>query len=144
MRSPDAPDVLFVCVHNAGRSRMAEALFTREAAGRYTAASAGTEPAPRPHPEVVTVLDEIGVRLDDGPGRLLTPELAEAAGHLVSMGCGVDAACPALTTPMRDWALPDPKGRSVEAVRAIRDDVLARVRTLLAELDAERGGTHTT
>ncbi|MDP9406269.1 MAG: phosphotyrosine protein phosphatase, partial [Actinomycetota bacterium] len=78
--SGGGPDVLFVCVHNAGRSRMAEVLFTREAAGRYTAASAGTAPAPRPHPEVVAALDEIGVPLDATPGRLLTPQLAEAAG----------------------------------------------------------------
>jgi arsenate reductase (thioredoxin) len=130
-------DVLFVCVHNAGRSRMAEALFEREAAGRYTAGSAGTVPADRPHPEVVEALAEIGIRLDPAPGTLLTPELADEAGRLVSMGCNVEEACPATTTPMQDWALDDPKGRPIDEVRAIRDDIRARVRALVAELDGD-------
>jgi arsenate reductase len=133
------PDVVFACVHNAGRSRMAEALFNREAAGRYTAASAGTEPADRPHPEVVSTLAEIGVELDQSPGRLLDPDLADSAGRLVSMGCSVEEACPATTTPMVDWDLPDPKGRPMAEVRAIRDDIAERVRALVAELDGERG-----
>lgn len=130
------PDVVFVCVHNAGRSRMAEALFNREAAGRYTAASAGTQPADRPHPEVVVALAEVGIDLEATPGRLLDPELADRAGQLVSMGCSVEAACPATITPMRDWALADPKGRPLDEVRAVRDDIARRVRDLVAELDA--------
>lgn len=132
------PDVVFACVHNAGRSRMAEALFNREAAGRYRAFSAGTAPADRPHPEVVAALAEIGIDLDPTPGRLLDPALAESAGRLVSMGCSVEEACPATTTPMADWDLPDPKGRPMDEVRAVRDDIAARVRALVAELDAER------
>jgi arsenate reductase (thioredoxin) len=131
------PDVLFVCVHNAGRSRMAEALFNREADGRWTAASAGTQPADRPHPEVVEALAEIGIDLPKEPGRLLDPDLAESAGKLFSMGCNVEEACPALSIPMEDWALEDPKGKPVEEVRAIRDDIHGRVRALLADL--ERG-----
>jgi arsenate reductase len=130
------PDVLFVCVHNAGRSRMAEALFNREAEGRWTAASAGTQPADRPHPEVVEALAEIGIDLPIEPGRLLDPDLAEGASKLYSMGCNVEEACPALSIPMEDWALEDPKGKPIELVREIRDDITRRVRGLLAELDA--------
>jgi arsenate reductase (thioredoxin) len=132
------PDVLFVCVHNAGRSRMAEALFKREADGRYSAGSAGTEPADRPHPEVVSALEELGVTIDQGPGRLLDPDLAEEAGRMISMGCSVEEACPATTTPMEDWALDDPKGQPIERVREIRDDIAERVRALVAELDRTR------
>lgn len=131
------PDVVFACVHNAGRSRMAEALFNREAAGRYTAASAGTEPAERPHPEVIAALAEIGIDLDATAGRLLDPALVDAADRLVSMGCSVEEACPAATTPMTDWDLPDPKGRPMDEVRAVRDDIAVRVGALVAELDAE-------
>ncbi|HWB71970.1 MAG TPA: low molecular weight phosphatase family protein [Egibacteraceae bacterium] len=134
------PDVLFVCVHNAGRSRIAEAVFKREAAGRWTAASAGTQPADRPHPEVVAALAEVGIDLDDRPGTLLTPELVDAAGRLVSMGCALDDACPAAATPMTDWALADPKGRPPAEVRRIRDEISARVRDLIAELDAGAAG----
>jgi arsenate reductase (thioredoxin) len=130
------PDVLFVCVHNAGRSRMAEALFNREADGRWTAASAGTQPADRPHPEVVEALAELGIDLPIEAGRLLDPELAESTQKLFSMGCDVEDACPALTTPMEDWALEDPKGKPIEQVREIRDDIHGRVRALVAELDA--------
>lgn len=131
-------DVLFVCVHNAGRSRMAEALFARAADGRYTTASAGTEPAERPHPEVVAALAEIGIDLPETPGRMLTPELADEARKLISMGCDVEEACPATQTPMDDWALEDPKGKPMERVREIRDDIAGRVDALLAELDAAR------
>jgi arsenate reductase (thioredoxin) len=130
------PDVLFVCVHNAGRSRMAEALFNREADGRWTAASAGTQPADRPHPEVVDALAEVGIDLPIEPGRLLDPELAEGAKKLYSMGCNVEEACPALSIPMEDWALEDPKGKPIERVREIRDDIAGRVRALIDELDA--------
>ncbi len=131
-------DVLFVCVHNAGRSRMAEALFARAAGDRYATASAGTMPAERPHPEVVAALAEIGIDLPETPGRLLTPELADGAQRLISMGCNVEEACPATTTPMEDWALEDPKGKPMERVREIRDDIANRVDGLLAELDAAR------
>lgn len=133
------PDVLFVCVHNAGRSRMAEALFNREAAGRYTAASAGTQPADRPHPEVVTALAEVGVELDDEPGTMLDGDLLDAAGRVISMGCNVEESCPATTVETEDWALDDPKGQPIERVRRIRDDIAGRVRALIAEFDSTRG-----
>lgn len=134
----DVPDVLFVCVHNAGRSRMAEALFTRAAGDRYRAGSAGTMPAAHPHPEVVAALAEIGIELADTPGSLLSADLADDAGRLISMGCNIEEACPATSTPMEDWALEDPKGQPIEKVRAIRDDIAARVDALIAELDGAR------
>ncbi len=133
------PDVLFVCVHNAGRSRMAEALFNEAAGGRYLASSAGTEPAGRPHPEVIAAMDEIGVDVPETPGRMLTPDLADSADRLISMGCNVGEACPATTTPMEDWELEDPKGRPMQEVRAIRDDIAERVGRLVAELDSTVG-----
>lgn len=133
-------DVLFVCVHNAGRSRMAEVLFNQRAqeehGGRWTAASAGTQPAEHPHPEVVRVMAELGLTVEQRPGLLLSPELADGAGLMISMGCNVEEACPATGTPMEDWALDDPKGREPDAVRAIRDDIARRVDELLARLAA--------
>lgn len=133
-------DVLFVCVHNAGRSRMAEALFDRRSrdhhGGRWTAASAGTQPAEHPHPEVIRAMAEIGLTVEQRPGILLTPELAESAGRMISMGCDIEEACPATATPMEDWALPDPRGKDPDTVRAIRDDIAGRVDELLARLAA--------
>ena len=132
------PLILFVCVHNAGRSRMAEALLKRVAGDRYRATSAGTDPAARPHAEVVSAMREVGIELDASPGRLLTPEMAERADLVIGMGCAVEEACPALTVPLDDWALDDPKGKSPEEVAEIRDAVSARVNELVARLDAER------
>lgn len=133
-------DVLFVCVHNAGRSRMAEALFDQRSrehhGGRWTAASAGTQPAEHPHPEVVRAMAEIGLTVEQRPGMLLTPELADDARLMISMGCSVEEACPAAGAPMEDWALPDPKGKDPDAVRAIRDDIARRVDELLSRLAA--------
>ena len=126
---------LFVCLHNAGRSQMSQALFERAAAGRHQAQSAGTTPGARVHPEVVTVMRELGIELSDRRPRMLTSELAEQADVIVTMGCGDQ--CPFIPGKRYvDWELPDPKGRSVEDVRAIRDDIAERVRQLLAELDA--------
>jgi len=125
--------VLFVCLHNAGRSQMSEALFTHAAAGRHTAASAGTTPADRVHPEVVAAMRELGVDLADRTPQRLTRELAEAADVVVTMGCGDE--CPFIPGKRYlDWDLPDPKGRPVEEVRATRDTIARRVEQLLAEL----------
>jgi arsenate reductase len=134
----DRPVVLFVCVHNAGRSRMAEAWLNYLAGDRYQAMSAGTQPAARPHPEVVAAMAEAGIALDDAPGRLLTPELAERAIRVIGMGCSVDEACPALKVPLEDWDLPDPQGLPPDEVAAIRDLIELRVRNLVAALDRER------
>jgi arsenate reductase (thioredoxin) len=125
--------VLFVCLHNAGRSQMCEALFTEAAGGRHTADSAGTTPAEHVHPEVREAMAELGVDLSGRQPRLLTRELAERADVVVTMGCGDE--CPYIPGKRYlDWELPDPKGRPIEEVRAIRDDVAERVKQLLAEL----------
>jgi arsenate reductase (thioredoxin) len=134
------PLILFVCVHNAGRSVMAEAFLERVAGDRYQARSAGTDPADRPHPEVMSAMREVGIELDSTSGRLLTQEMADGADLVIGMGCAVEEACPALTVPLEDWALDDPKGKSPEEVAAIRDQVSARVDELVARLDTERNG----
>ena len=127
--------VLFVCLHNAGRSQMSAALFERAAGGRHEALSAGTTPADRVHPEVVQAMDEIGVDLSARVPRRLTRELAERADVVVTMGCGDE--CPYIPGKRYlDWDLPDPKDRPLDDVRATRDDIADRVRALIAELDA--------
>ena len=126
--------VLFVCLHNAGRSQMSEALFEREAAGRHTALSAGTTPGERVHPEVVQVMRELGVDLGDRTPRGLSRELAEQADVVVTMGCGDE--CPYIPGKRYiDWDLADPKGRPIEEVRATRDEIAGRVRELVRELN---------
>ena len=126
--------VLFVCLHNAGRSQMSEALFARAAGGRHEARSAGTTPADRVHPEVVAVMDELGFDLSGRRPRKLSREDAEWADVVVTMGCGDE--CPYIPGKRYlDWDLPDPKGRPVEAVRQTRDEIEQRVRALIIELD---------
>jgi protein-tyrosine-phosphatase len=121
---------LFVCLHNAGRSQMSAALFERAAAGRHRALSAGTTPAERVHPEVVTAMRELGIELADRTPRRLTRELAEQADVVVTMGCGDE--CPYIPGKRYlDWDLPDPKGRPLAEVRAIRDEIARRVDELL-------------
>lgn len=129
------PIVLFVCVHNAGRSRMAEAFLDNVAGDRYRAMSAGTIPADHPHPEVVQAMEDIGVPLRGGPGRLLTQELTDEAIRVIGMGCNVQEACPALRVPLEDWELDDPKGKSPHEVAEIRDLIEMKVRNLVAQLD---------
>jgi arsenate reductase len=126
--------ILFVCLHNAGRSQMSQALFERAAASRHTALSAGTTPAERVHPEVVEAMRELDIDLADRRPRLLTRELAGTADVVVTMGCG--DACPYIPGKRYvDWELTDPKGRPPAEVRAIRDEIARRVAELLAELD---------
>jgi arsenate reductase (thioredoxin) len=108
-RSRQMASVLFVCLHNAGRSQMSQTLFERAAQGRHTASSAGTTPGDRIHPEVVAVMRELGIDLADRNPRLLTRDLAEQADVVVTMGCGDE--CPYLPAKRYlDWELPDPKG----------------------------------
>jgi len=127
--------VLFVCLHNAGRSQMSEALFERAAAGRHQALSAGTTPGERVHPEVVEVMRELGIDVADRKPQLLTRELAERADVVVTMGCGDE--CPFIPGKRYiDWDLPDPKGRPIAEVRATRDGIAERVNALVTELDA--------
>ena len=126
--------VLFICLHNAGRSQMSQALFERAAGGRHTASSAGTTPGERVHPEVVEVMRELGIDLRDRVPKRLDREAAEQADVVVTMGCGDE--CPYIPGKRYvDWDLPDPKGRPVEEVRQVRDDIAGRVEALLRELD---------
>jgi arsenate reductase len=127
-------NALFVCLHNAGRSQMSQAIFERAAQGRHGARSAGTTPGEGVHPEVVEAMNERGIDLSDRVPHLLSSEDAEWADVVVTMGCGDE--CPYV--PGRrylDWDLPDPKGRPLETVRATRDEIAARVDSLVAELD---------
>ncbi len=127
--------VLFVCVHNAGRSQMSAALLEREAAGRHVALSAGTAPGQRVHPEVVEVMRELDVELSKRRPQPLTAELAERADVVVTMGCGDQ--CPYIPGKRYlDWDLPDPTGCPLAEVRATREEIARRVRALIAELDA--------
>jgi len=131
--------VLFACIHNAGRSQMAAAWFNALAdATRARAISAGTEPGARVHPEVLAAMGEVGIDLSRVVPQKLTDELAATAALLVTMGCG--EACPVVPGLRRmDWPLEDPKGKPVERVREIRDDVQARVVALLAAEGWTRG-----
>lgn len=130
--------VIFACVHNAGRSQMAAAFFNLLAdPTRAVGVSAGTEPGACVHPEVLVTMREIGVDLSAAKPQRLTTDLASGAGWLITMGCG--EACPVVPGVMRDdWPLADPKGRPVERVREIRDDVRARVAAFVAERGWER------
>lgn len=126
--------VLFACVHNAGRSQIAAALFNKYAdPSTARAISAGTQPATHVHPEVITLMRERGVDLSHVSPQKLTPELAATANWLITMGCGDE--CPAVAGVRRDdWPLQDPKGQPREVVAAIINDIDARVRRLIDEV----------
>ncbi len=129
--------VLFVCLHNAGRSQISQAVFERAANGAHQARSAGTTPADQVHPEVLTVMAELGIDLSDRKPQPLTRELGEWADIVVTMGCGDE--CPFIPGKRYlDWELPDPKGKPVGEVRKIRDEIQRRVASLLAEIDESR------
>ncbi len=139
-----SPDVLFVCVHNAGRSQMAKALFNARAladGSRLIAESAGTMPSERVHDEVVAVMQEIGIDLSAERGRLLTDQMLTGHPKVITMGCQVDSeACPSLVLDeVEDWGLPDPKGKSLDEVRRVRDEIKDRVYALLTELSDGAG-----
>ncbi len=125
--------VVFACVHNAGRSQMAAAWFNQVAdPGKARAISAGTQPSDHVHPVVVEAMKEKGIDLSKAEPRKLTPELAQGAACLVTMGCG--ESCPYIAgVPVLDWPLPDPKGQGIEPVRAIRDEIEARVRAFVRQ-----------
>jgi len=130
--------VLFVCLQNAGRSQMSQALFEREAAGRHSAASAGSRADPNGavHPPVVEVMEELGIDLSDRSPRRLNEQMAREADVVVTMGCGDE--CPYFPGKRYlDWELPDPKGQESDAVRDTRDEIAARVRDLVAYLDGD-------
>lgn len=127
------PEVLFVCVHNAGRSQMAAALMDHHARGAVRVTSAGSEPADRMNPAVRQVMDEIGIDVSRELPTKLTTDAVEAADVVITMGCG--DACPVFPGKRYlDWQLTDPAGKTVEEIRPIRDDIDTRVRGLLAEI----------
>ena len=125
--------IIFACLHNAGRSQMAAAFFNQLAdRSKAEAISAGTDPGPRVHPEVLAAMQEIGVDLSNAKPQKLTEDLARQAQLLITMGCGDN--CPYVPGLSRDdWPLRDPKGQPMEEVRKIRDEIRARVQSLLAQ-----------
>ena len=126
--------VLFVCVHNSGRSQMAEAFFNQFAKGKARALSAGTDPADSVEPMVVEAMQQVGIDLSAKKPRALTREMLEQADKVVTMGCGVEGVCPATWVETEDWQLDDPRDKPLEKVREIRDEIKARVIKMLAEL----------
>jgi arsenate reductase (thioredoxin) len=127
------PEVLFVCVHNAGRSQMAAGLVRLRSAGRIRVRSAGSDPAEEINPAVVEAMSEVGVDMDDEFPKPLTDEAVHAADVVITMGCG--DACPVYPGKRyEDWDLADPSGLGIEAVRAIRDEIDTLVRRLIADL----------
>ena len=129
----DTPEVLFVCIHNAGRSQMAAALLDHHADGKVVVRSAGSDPADRLNPAVVAAMAEVGLDLSRELPKPLTGQAVEAADVVITMGCG--DACPIYPGKRyEDWPLQDPAGQPVEVVRGIREQIDHRVRRLLAEL----------
>ena len=125
--------VLFVCVHNSGRSQMAEALFNRLARGKMRALSAGIGPSDAVNPTVVAAMEEVGIDISKNVPKALTPVMLDSADKVVMMGCGVEAACPTVSIDAEDWGLADPEGRPLNEVRAIRNEIERRVAGLLKE-----------
>ena len=125
--------ILFVCVHNSGRSQMAEAFFNRLAEGKARGISAGTQPADKVNPVVAMAMKEVGIDISGNKPRALTMEMVEQSDRMITMGCGAEAegVCPASFIPTEDWALDDPKGQPLEKVRKIRDEIKGRVIKLL-------------
>ena len=135
----DIPEVLFVCVHNAGRSQMAAALLDHHAGGTVRVRSAGSAPAAAVNPAVVAVMAEVGLDLSKRFPKPLTGDAVRAADVVITMGCG--DACPVYPGKRYlDWDLPDPAGMTAAQVRPIRDEIDRRVRQLLAELAAPASG----
>jgi len=126
--------VLFVCIHNSGRSQMAEAFFNQLAKGKARALSAGTAPDTAVDSTVVEAMREMGIDISDSRPKALTPEMVEQVDKVVTMGCGVEGICPATFVETEDWELEDPKGKTLEEVRKIRDEIKAKVVNLVKEM----------
>ncbi|MEU1072811.1 MULTISPECIES: arsenate reductase ArsC [unclassified Streptomyces] len=136
MSTSDVPSVLFVCVHNAGRSQMAAAFLTHLGADRVQVRSAGSAPADAVNPAVLEAMKEVGIDLSDRTPKILTTEAVRSSDVVITMGCG--DACPYFPGKRYlDWQLDDPAGQGVAAVRPIRDEIERRVRVLLADLGIE-------
>ncbi|MGD0856628.1 MAG: arsenate reductase ArsC [Dehalococcoidia bacterium] len=125
--------IIFVCVGNSGRSQMAEAIFNKMTEGEALAASAGTMPAGLVDPDVIELMKEEGIDISSAKPKQLTTEMLKEADKVITMGCGVEEACPAFRVNSEDWGLPDPKGKSKEEIRKIRDEIKVRVIRLLQE-----------
>ncbi len=130
--------VLFVCIHNSGRSQMAEAFFNRMAAGKAMALSAGTRPSEGINPIVVKAMKELEIDISNNKPKILTPDMAQSADKMITMGCGADTegVCPARLIETEDWAMEDPKDKPIAEVRKIRDEIKKRVAVLIARLDS--------
>ncbi|MDI3405186.1 arsenate reductase ArsC [Streptomyces cavernicola] len=127
--------VLFVCVHNAGRSQMAAGFLAHLAGDRIEVRSAGSLPGERVNPAAVTAMAELGIDISAAEPKILTTEAVEASDYVITMGC--DDACPVFPGKQYlDWTLEDPAGKGVEAVRPIRDEIRSRIEALIAEIDA--------
>ena len=127
------PEVLFVCVHNAGRSQMAAGFLTHLAGDTIEVRSAGSAPAASINPAAVEAMAEVGIDISNQSPKILTPDAVETSDVVITMGCG--DTCPVFPgVRYRDWELPDPAGKGVDAVRPIRDEIKARVQALIAEL----------
>lgn len=134
---PDRPvKVLFLCVHNAGRSQMAAAFARAYGGASIVAESAGTMPSERVHPIVVEAMLERGIDLSGARPQVLTDEMANETDRAITMGCAIEDVCPAGLVDTEDWALEDPSGKPIERVREIRDEIERRVKALLAETGA--------
>ena len=127
--------ILFVCVHNSGRSQMAEAFFNQLAKSKARAISAGTQPAAQVNPTVVTAMRELVIEIGNQKPKSLTLKMMESTDRVITMGCNVAETCPASFIPTEDWELEDPEGKPIEEVRQIRDQIKAKVKALLKNLD---------
>ena len=130
------PTVLFVCIHNAGRSQIAEALFNAYAGGSAVAVSAGVEPVAALNLNVIATMRDAGYDIRDQHPKMLTDEMIDAADRVITMGCMDDPSCPAILAE-EDWGLDDPAGAPLPKVREIRDEIARRVRKLLREMGIE-------
>jgi arsenate reductase len=126
--------VLFVCVHNAGRSQMAEAFLNQMPKGKAQGLSAGTRPSKEVDATVVEAMREVGIDISRRKPKMLTFDMLEDADRVITMGCSVDKACPASFVPAEDWDLEDPERKPMEQIREIRDEIKARVERLVEEL----------
>ena len=130
----NCPTVLFVCVHNSGRSQMAEAFFNLLAAGKFVSISAGTFPGESVNQLVVNAMEEVDIDISDNKPKLLTQDMLDGAQKVITMGCNVEDACPANMIITEDWGLDDPNGQNLDTIRVIRNKIRNKVLAILNEM----------